>query len=130
MVMDSIKQILGSSPQDLSDPDLYLNRELSWLKFNDRVLEEALDETHPLLERLKFLAIFSSNLDEFYMIRVSGLRRQMEAATHKTPPDGLLPSEQIAMIRQQLLPKLEEQYDCWQNDLLPKLKTRHSNPPL
>jgi polyphosphate kinase len=122
MVMDSIKQILGSSPQDLSDPDLYLNRELSWLKFNDRVLEEALDETHPLLERLKFLAIFSSNLDEFYMIRVSGLRRQMEAATHKTPPDGLLPSEQIAMIRQQLLPKLEEQYDCWQNDLLPKLK--------
>ncbi len=122
MVMDSIKQILGSSPQDLSDPDLYLNRELSWLKFNDRVLEEALDETHPLLERLKFLAIFSSNLDEFYMIRVSGLRRQMEAATHKTPPDGLLPSEQIAMIRQQLLPKLEEQYDCWQNDLLPRLK--------
>jgi len=122
MVMDSIKQILGSSPQDLSDPDLYLNRELSWLKFNDRVLEEALDETHPLLERLKFLAIFSSNLDEFYMIRVSGLRRQMEAATHKTPPDELLPSEQIALIRQQLLPKLDEQYDCWQNDLLPKLK--------
>ncbi|MEE8355994.1 MAG: polyphosphate kinase 1 [Anaerolineales bacterium] len=120
--MDSIKQILGTRPQDLSDPDLYLNRELSWLKFNDRVLEEALDETHPLLERLKFLAIFSSNLDEFYMIRVSGLRRQMQAATHKTPPDGLLPSEQIAMIRQQLLPKLDEQYDCWQNDLLPKLK--------
>lgn len=122
MVMDSIKQILGSSPQDLSDPDLYLNRELSWLKFNNRVLEEALDETHPLLERLKFLAIYSSNLDEFYMIRVSGLRRQMEAATHKTPPDGLLPSEQIAMIRQQLLPKLDEQYDCWKSDLLPKLK--------
>ncbi len=122
MVMDSIKQILGSSPQDLSDPDLYLNRELSWLKFNNRVLEEALDENHPLLERLKFLAIYSSNLDEFYMIRVSGLRRQMEAATHKTPPDGLLPSEQIAMIRQQLLPKLDEQYDCWQSDLLPKLK--------
>ncbi len=86
------------------------------------MLEEALDENHPLLERLKFLAIYSSNLDEFYMIRVSGLRRQMEAATHKTPPDGLLPSEQIAMIRQQLLPKLDEQYDCWQSDLLPKLK--------
>ncbi|MCJ7715006.1 MAG: polyphosphate kinase 1 [Anaerolineales bacterium] len=122
MVIDNIKQILGSSPQDLSDPDLYLNRELSWLRFNDRVLEEALDETHPLLERLKFLAIYSSNLDEFYMIRVSGLRRQMEAATHKTPPEGLLPSEQIAMIRQQLLPKLDEQYHCWQNDLIPKLK--------
>jgi polyphosphate kinase len=114
--------MLDSSPQDLSDPDLYLNRELSWLKFNDRVLEEALDQTHPLLERIKFLAIFSSNLDEFFMIRVSGLRRQMEADTHKIPPDGLLPSEQLAMIRQRLLPILEEQYACWQKDLVPKLK--------
>lgn len=122
MVIDNIKHMLGSSPQDLSDPDLYLNRELSWLKFNDRVLEEALDQTHPLFERIKFLAIFSSNLDEFFMIRVSGLRRQMEADTHKVPPDGLLPSEQLAMIRQRLLPILEEQYACWQKDLVPKLK--------
>lgn len=111
-------------PQDLSDPKLYLNRELSWLRFNDRVLEEALDESHPLLERLKFLAIFSSNLDEFFMIRVSGLRRQMEASAHQTPPDGLLPSEQIAMIRQQLQPKLAEEYNCWKNDLLPKLEAQ------
>lgn len=122
MVIDNIKHMLGNSPQDLSDPDLYLNRELSWLKFNDRVLEEALDQTHPLFERIKFLAIFSSNLDEFFMIRVSGLRRQMEADTHKVPPDGLLPSEQLAMIRQRLLPILEEQYACWQKDLVPKLK--------
>lgn len=122
MVIDDIKHMLDSSPQDLSDPDLYLNRELSWLKFNDRVLEEALDQTHPLFERIKFLAIFSSNLDEFFMIRVSGLRRQMEADTHKVPPDGLLPSEQLAMIRQRLLPILEEQYACWQKDLVPKLK--------
>lgn len=122
MVIDNIKHMLDSSPQDLSDPDLYLNRELSWLKFNDRVLEEALDQTHPLFERIKFLAIFSSNLDEFFMIRVSGLRRQMEADTHKVPPDGLLPSEQLAMIRQRLLPILEEQYACWQKDLVPKLK--------
>jgi len=122
MVIDNIKQILGSSPQDLSDPDLYLNRELSWLRFNDRVLEEALDKNHPLFERIKFLAIFSSNLDEFFMIRVSGLRRQMEAAAHKASPDRLLPSEQLAIIRQQLLPKLETQYKCWQKDLVPKLK--------
>lgn len=122
MVIDNIKQFLLNPPKDLSDPKMYLNRELSFLRFNDRVLEEALDESHPLLERLKFLSIFSSNLDEFFMIRVSGLRRQMEASVHKTPPDGLLPSEQIAMIRQRLQPKLEEQYDCWKNDLLPKLE--------
>jgi len=122
MVIDNIKQFLKNPPKDLSDPKLYLNREFSWLRFNDRVLEEALDESHPLLERLKFLAIFSSNLDEFFMIRVSGLKRQMEANAHKTPPDGFLPSEQIAMIRQRLQPRLEEQYNCWKNDLLPKLE--------
>ena len=122
MVIDNIKQFLLNPPKELSDPKLYLNRELSFLRFNDRVLEEALDESHPLLERLKFLSIFSSNLDEFFMIRVSGLRRQMEASAHKTPPGGFLPSEQIAIIRQRLQPKLEEQHDCWKNDLLPKLK--------
>ncbi len=122
MVIDNIKQFLLNPPKDLSDPKLYLNRELSFLRFNDRVLEEALDESHPLLERLKFLSIFSSNLDEFFMIRVSGLRRQMEASAHKTPPGGLLPTEQIAMIRQRLQPRLEEQYNCWKNDLLPKLE--------
>ncbi|MCD6425495.1 MAG: polyphosphate kinase 1 [Anaerolineales bacterium] len=122
MVIDNIKQFLLNPPKDLSDPKMYLNRELSWLRFNDRVLEEALDESHPLLERLKFLSIFSTNLDEFFMIRVSGLRRQMEASAHKTPPDSLLPSEQILMIRQQLQPQLEEQYNCWKNDFLPKLK--------
>lgn len=128
MVIDNIKQLLGKPPQDLSDPSLYLNRELSGIKFNERVLEEALDTNHPLLERLKFLSIFSNNLDEFFMIRVSGLRKQMEAgAHHEIPPDGLLPSEQLALIRQQLLPKLEESYNCWKNDLLPKLKKKGIN---
>jgi polyphosphate kinase len=122
MVIDNIKQIIEVASKDLTDSSLFFNRELSWLRFNDRVLEEALDESHPLLERLKFLSIFCSNLDEFFMIRVSGLRRQLEAATHKVPPDGLLPAEQLAMVRQRLLPKLEEQYDCWKNDIVPKLK--------
>lgn len=128
MVIDNIKKLVGKPPQDLSDPSLYLNRELSGIKFIERVLEEALDTNHPLLERLKFLSIFSNNLDEFFMIRVSGLRKQMEAsAHHKIPPDGLLPFEQLALIRQQLLPKLEESYNCWKNDLLPKLKKKGIN---
>jgi polyphosphate kinase len=107
---------------DLGDPDLYINRELSWIKFNYRVLEEALDERHPLLERVKFLSIFSSNLDEFFMIRVSGLRRQLMAGTLETPPDGMTPVEQLAAIRRELLPMLDQHSACWHTDLLPKLR--------
>ncbi|MGD9002267.1 MAG: polyphosphate kinase 1 [Anaerolineae bacterium] len=107
---------------DLKDPSLYVNRELSFLQFNHRVLEEALDESHPLLERIKFLAIVASNLDEFFMIRVSGLRRQLAAGALKAPPDGTTPAEQLAAIRRQLLPELAQQYDCWRQDLLPKLR--------
>ena len=106
---------------NVQDPSLYINRELSWIKFNYRVLEEALDERHPLLERLKFLSIFSSNLDEFFMIRVSGLRRQLMAGTLETPPDGMTPVEQLAAIRRELLPMLDQHSDCWHTDLLPKL---------
>jgi polyphosphate kinase len=106
----------------LDDPSLYINRELSFLKFNWRVLQEALDERHPLLERVKFLAIFASNLDEFFMIRVSGLRRQLAAEVLETPPDGMTPAEQLAAIRQELLPLLAQHSECWHEDLLPKLK--------
>jgi polyphosphate kinase len=111
-----------TKPIDLNDPSLYINRELSWLQFNWRVLEEALDERHPLLERVKFLSIFASNLDEFFMIRVSGLRRQLEADVIDTPPDGMTPAEQLMAIRQELLPMLEQHRDCWRDDLLPKLE--------
>ena len=106
----------------LDDPGLYINRELSLLKFNHRVLEEALDKRHPLLERVKFLSIFASNLDEFFMIRVSGLRRQLVAGVLELPPDGLTPADQLAGIRRELLPDLERQSACWQNDLQPKLR--------
>src|SRR3954469_21559830 len=87
----------GSAPA-LDDRSLYINREISWLAFNERVLGQALRSRWPLLERLKFLAILSSNLDEFFMIRVSGLHEQLEAAVIETSPDGLTPGEQLAQI--------------------------------
>lgn len=80
------------------DPALFINRELSWLAFDARVLHEATDRRVPLLERLKFLAIFATNLDEFYMVRVAGLRRQLVANVGKTPPDGMTPAEQLDAI--------------------------------
>lgn len=100
----------------------YFNRELSWVAFNQRVLEEALDAGNPLLERVNFLSIFGSNLDEFFMIRVSGLRRQMVAGVLEAPPDGMSPTEQLAALREQLLPLLAKSADCWRGDLAPKLR--------
>src|SRR5512141_2508319 len=83
----------------LNDPSLYINRELSLLEFQRRVLEEAEDADNPLLERVKFLAIFGSNMDEFFMVRVSGIRKQVEAHIAEIPPDGLTPRDQLAAIR-------------------------------
>jgi polyphosphate kinase len=114
------RQTVGQ-PLALDDPCLYINREISWLQFNARVLEEALDTRHPLLERVKFLAIFANNLDEFFMIRVSGLRRQAARGALEMPPDGMTPSEQLAAIRQTLMVQLAQQADCWHKDLLPRL---------
>ncbi|GBE20749.1 MAG TPA: polyphosphate kinase 1 [Actinobacteria bacterium] len=108
-------------PIDLDDPSLFINRELSWLQFNGHVLEEALDKRHPLLERVKFLSIFASNLDEFFMLRVSGLRRQLESGVLEAPPDGMTPSEQLAEIRKTLIPQLDTHVDCYKNDLMPAL---------
>ncbi|MEM8960535.1 MAG: polyphosphate kinase 1 [Acidobacteriota bacterium] len=109
-------------PVDLDDPGLYLNRELSWIRFNERVLEEALDPRVPLLERVFFLSIFSSNLDEFFMIRVAGLRSQFSMGVVESPADGMTPSEQLSAIRRQLLPLLESAQSCWQDDLAIKLR--------
>ena len=106
---------------DLKDASLYINRELSSLQFHGRVLEEALDKRHPLLERVKFLSIYASNLDEFFMIRVSGLRKQFAAGVVKTPSDGMTPAEQLMAIRRELKPKLVQHAECWNEDLLPKL---------
>lgn len=98
----------NSAAINLSDPQYYINRELSWLKFNDRVLHEACDPRTPLLERLKFLAIFSSNLDEFFMVRVAGLKQQVEATVNLLTADGRTPQKQLDDIRLHLIPQLKK----------------------
>src|SRR5215475_3925765 len=100
--------------------ELFFNRELSLLEFHSRVLEEALDERNPLLERLKFLSIFSSNLDEFFMIRVSGLKEEMEHEV-EVSPDGLTPSQQLAKCRERILSLIDQQAVCLREDILPRL---------
>ena len=106
---------------DLSSPSLYINRELSLLEFQRRVLEEALDDRNPLLERLKFLAIFGSNMDEFFMVRVSGIRKQVEAHIMEVFPDGLTPPEVLAAIRKSSLELYRSALNCLNKKLLPQL---------
>lgn len=109
------------TPKKSDIPENFINRELSWLEFNRRVLEEAQDPSIPLLERVKFLSIFSSNLDEFFMIRVSGLRRQLESGVVSSPPDGMTPAEQLTALQERLEPMLAQVARLWTEDLLPKL---------
>jgi polyphosphate kinase len=106
----------------LSDPRYYFNRHESWLAFNRRVLEEAMDEGNPLLERVKFLAITASNLDEFVEVRVAGLLQQVEHGNPLTGPDGLSPREQVERLARELHEFVEAQYDCWNQKLLPALR--------
>jgi len=106
---------------NLQDPQYYLSRELSWLEFNRRVLAEALDRRTPLLERLKFLAIFSSNLDEFFMVRVAGIKRQIEAQVNKVTADGRTPQQQLNAIHERLLPMVTEQHQYFEQQIKPEL---------
>jgi polyphosphate kinase len=108
----------------LDDPSLYLNRELSWLEFNRRVLEEAQDPQVPLLERLKFLAIFGSNLDEFFMVRVGGLQRKVQAGIpFGSGADRMPPREQLERVCQLVRQLTSDSYRCLLDDLLPALRT-------
>jgi polyphosphate kinase len=105
----------------LNDSRFYFNRHESWLAFNRRVLEEALDESNPLLERVKFLAITASNLDEFVEVRLAGLLQQVEHGLTEAGPDGLSPEEQVRRLSAELHVFVADQYDCWNRELLPAL---------
>lgn len=106
---------------DSADRQLFINRELSWLAFNERVLAEARNATLPLHERIKFLAITSSNLDEFFMVRVAGLKQQSQGGVAELPADGMLPGEQLQAISDLAHRMVAEQYTVWQRDVLPVL---------
>lgn len=102
----------------------YLNRELSWLEFNQRVLEEAQDPTNPLLERVKFFAIVGSNLDEFFEVRVAGLKQQVASGARVRSPDGLTPAACLRAIARRVRRMVEDQYRCWREELVPALERR------
>ncbi|MGA2320999.1 MAG: polyphosphate kinase 1 [Solirubrobacteraceae bacterium] len=111
----------SASAEDGHDPSLYFNRELSWLDFNDRVLQLAEDERVPLLERVKFCAIYTTNLDEFYMVRVAGLHDQIDAGVDNPGQDGRTPSESIALIRERVLEQGRRLTDCFEGRLREEL---------
>ena len=117
--MTSTKSI--ENKVDLNNPEYYFNRELSWLEFNRRVLSEALDKRTPLLERLKFMAIFSSNLDEFFMVRVAALKKQMAAGVTKLSADGRTPKQQLEAIADLLPSMVQEQHQHFEKVLKKEL---------
>src|SRR5246127_1172177 len=106
----------------LADSSLYINRELSWLEFNERVLEEVQDSRNPLLERVKFLCIVASNLDEFFEIRVAGLKQQHVSNLSAPEPDALTPSEQLAAISVRVRKMVDDEYRLWNEALVPALE--------
>lgn len=117
----SDKEIL----KKFDDPKFFFNRDLSWIEFNRRVLEEALNPSLPLLEKVKFISIFSSNLDEFYMIRVSGIKEQIAAYVSEPTIDGLTPLETMNEIDKTVRPMLDQLASLWLNQVVPELKTNN-----
>ena len=108
-----------------SKPENFINRDLSWVEFNKRVLEEALHPELPLLEKVKFISIFCSNLDEFYMIRISGLKEQIAANVSEPSIDGLTPIEQLKRVEKALKPLLKTLDNFWMDEIIPSLKTNN-----
>src|SRR5256886_5641471 len=112
----------AKGPSKSASPAQFLNRELSWLEFNQRVLDEALDPQNPLLERLKFFCIVSSNLDEFFEVRIAGIKQQIETDIVERTMDGLTSTEAFRAITKRVRRMVDEQYACWRETLLPALE--------
>src|SRR5258707_13467105 len=117
----AVAQVVQSLHDRFGDPKNFINRELSWLEFNRCVLEEAQDPRQPLIERVKFLTIFSSNLDEFFEIRVAGIKQQIASETSDVGPDGLSPTELFDRIQKTVRELVGTQYALWKNELLPEM---------
>ena len=109
-------------------PDHFINRELSWLEFNQRVLGEALEAKNPLLERVKFFCIASSNLDEFFEVRVAGIKQQMESDVVERSVDGLTATETFHAINKRARKMVDDQYRCWREELRPALARPPTKP--
>src|SRR5437588_8965162 len=114
-------QVVQTAHERFGDPKNFVNRELSWLEFDRRVLEEAQDPRQPLIERVKFLTIVSSNLDEFFEIRVAGIKQQIESETSEIGPDGLSPTETFHRIQKTVRELVATQCALWKNELVPEL---------
>src|SRR5207302_10922614 len=113
------------SAKEFDRPDLYINRELSWVEFNRRVFGEAKDCRHPLLERVKFVSIFDSNLDEYIMIRLAGLKDQLAAHVISLGPNGLTAEGRLGVVGELQSPLTQEVNNYWPNDPIPLLANQH-----
>src|SRR6187399_805791 len=114
-------EVAQTARERFSDPNNFINRELSWLEFNRRVLEEAQDPAQPLLERVKFLGIVSSNLDEFFEIRVAGIKQQIASETSDVGPDGMSPTALFEAIERVVHKIVAQQYALWKKEIEPLL---------